>query len=84
MGWRNDQAATLYYVEALDEGNPENKVDYRDEVLQWKAPFTSAPSLIKTKQRFAGIMWGMKLLRSPWINGMIRATPKPIYSIRLM
>jgi hypothetical protein len=55
-------------------GNPENKVDYRDEVLQWKAPFTSAPSLIKTKQRFAGIMWGMKLLRSPWINGMIRAT----------
>jgi hypothetical protein len=35
--------ATLYYVEALDEGNPENKVDYRDEVLQWKAPFTSAP-----------------------------------------
>jgi hypothetical protein len=61
-----------------------NKVDYRDEVLQWKAPFTSAPSLlIKTKQRFAGIR-GMKLLRSPWINGMIRATPKPIYSIRLM
>jgi hypothetical protein len=44
MGWRNDQAATLYYVEALDEGNPENKVDYRDEVLQWKAPFT-APSI---------------------------------------
>ena len=59
MGWRNDQAATLYYVQALDEGNPENKVEYRDEVLVWKAPFNEDPSLlIKTKQRFAGIMWG--------------------------
>lgn len=59
MGWRNDQAATLYYVEALDEGNPENKVEYRDEVLQWKVPFKEKPSLlIKTKQRFAGIIWG--------------------------
>ncbi|MBX9887386.1 MAG: prolyl oligopeptidase family serine peptidase [Flavobacteriaceae bacterium] len=59
MGWRNDQAATLYFVQALDEGNPENQVEYRDEVLAWKAPFNEDPSLlIKTKQRFAGIMWG--------------------------
>jgi hypothetical protein len=36
MNWRNDEA-TLYYVEAL-EGNPENKVDFRDDVFQWKAP----------------------------------------------
>ncbi|SEA90185.1 Dipeptidyl aminopeptidase/acylaminoacyl peptidase [Flavobacterium gillisiae] len=59
MNWRNDDAATLYYVEALDEGNPENKVDFRDEVFQWKAPFNENPSLIlKTKQRFGGIIWG--------------------------
>ncbi|MDG2433243.1 prolyl oligopeptidase family serine peptidase [Flavobacterium sp.] len=59
MSWRNDQAATLYFVEALDEGNPENQVTYRDEVMQWQAPFTEKPSLlIKTKQRFAGIIWG--------------------------
>ena len=59
MGWRNDQAATLYFVEALDEGNPENKVAYRDEILDWKAPFNENPrALLKTKQRFAGIMWG--------------------------
>jgi hypothetical protein len=31
MDWRNDQAATLYYVEAIDAGNPENKVDFRDK-----------------------------------------------------
>jgi hypothetical protein len=36
--------------------------------------------LIKTKQRFAGIMWGMKLLRSPWINGMIRNTKTYLFN----
>lgn len=59
MNWRNDEPATLYFVEALDEGNPENKVDFRDAVFLWKAPFDKAPSaLMKTKQRFAGIIWG--------------------------
>lgn len=61
MNWRNDEAATLYFVEALDEGNPENKVDYRDIVMQWKAPFNQEPTeLLKTKQRFGGIIWGNK------------------------
>jgi dipeptidyl aminopeptidase/acylaminoacyl peptidase len=59
MNWRNDEAATLYYVEALDEGNPENKVDFRDQVSLWKAPFQKNPSqMLKTKQRFGGIIWG--------------------------
>jgi hypothetical protein len=53
MDWRNDQAATLYYVEAIDAGNPENKVDFRDEVWQWKAPFDQNASSAKTKQRFS-------------------------------
>jgi hypothetical protein len=26
------KAATLYYVEAIDAGNPENKVDFRDSM----------------------------------------------------
>jgi dipeptidyl aminopeptidase/acylaminoacyl peptidase len=59
MNWRNDEAATLYFVEALDEGDPENKVDYRDQVSEWKAPFDQSPSLLlKMKQRFGGIIWG--------------------------
>jgi len=57
--WRNDQPATLYYVEALDQGDPAIKVDYRDEVFQWKAPFNENPiSILKTPQRFGGIIWG--------------------------
>ncbi|MEI6276466.1 MAG: prolyl oligopeptidase family serine peptidase [Prolixibacteraceae bacterium] len=59
MTWRNDQGASLYYVEALDGGNPENKVDYRDAVYQWNAPFEAEPVLLaKTIDRFEGIIWG--------------------------
>ena len=58
MGWRADKPATLYFVEALDGGDQANKVDFRDEVFLWEAPFNTNPtSLIKTKQRYGGIMW---------------------------
>lgn len=59
MSWRNDKPATLSYVVALDEGNPANKVDFRDEVFLWNAPFnTEATSLVKTPQRYSDIIWG--------------------------
>ncbi|WP_447637914.1 prolyl oligopeptidase family serine peptidase [Flavobacterium microcysteis] len=59
MNWRSDAPATLYYVDALDGGDPANKVDFRDEVFLWQAPFTSNPtSLAKTAQRYGGIVWG--------------------------
>lgn len=59
ISWRNDEPATLFYIEALDGGDPANKVDFRDEAFTWKAPFDSNPkSFFKTPQRFGGIMWG--------------------------
>ena len=59
LSWRNDKAATLVWTVALDEGDPEKKVDFRDEVFQLDAPFTgNAKSILKTKNRFAGIEWG--------------------------
>jgi dipeptidyl aminopeptidase/acylaminoacyl peptidase len=59
MDWRSDTPSTLYYVEALDGGDQANKVEFRDEVSLWDAPFTSGPvSLFKARQRFAGIAWG--------------------------
>jgi hypothetical protein len=67
---RNDQAATLYYVEAIDAGNPENKVDFRDEVWQWKAPFDRF-ACAKTKQRFSGVIWEMQLPQLLLMNGTI-------------
>ncbi len=57
--WRNDKAATLIYTKALDEGDPKNEVEYRDEVFQLEAPFKSeGTSLLKTLNRFSGIEWG--------------------------
>ncbi|KOY87400.1 aminoacyl peptidase [bacterium 336/3] len=59
MSWRADKPATLAYVEALDEGDQSKKVDFRDEVFLWDAPFNqTAKSILKTPQRFAGVMWG--------------------------
>jgi dipeptidyl aminopeptidase/acylaminoacyl peptidase len=59
MNWRADAAATLSYVVALDEGDQSKKVDFRDEVYLWNAPFTGEPtSILKTQQRFGGILWG--------------------------
>ncbi len=59
MVWRSDKAAELYFVEALDEGDQAKKVDFRDEIFVWTAPFSESPkSIFKTKQRFAGVTWG--------------------------
>ena len=59
LEWRSDQPATLVFSEALDEGDPKNEVEYRDEVKQLDAPFNGTPvTLLKTINRFAGIQWG--------------------------
>ncbi|HRG18562.1 MAG TPA: prolyl oligopeptidase family serine peptidase [Flavobacterium lutivivi] len=59
MNWRSDKPSTLSYVVALDEGDQAVKADYRDEIFSWDAPFANEPkSVLKTQQRFAGIIWG--------------------------
>lgn len=59
FAWRNDKPATLYFVEALDEGDQAKKVEFRDELFVWDAPFINEPtSLMKMNQRYAGIQWG--------------------------
>lgn len=59
MAWRADEAATLYYVTALDHGDPAEIVSFRDELFTWKAPFEQAPtSLVKIPQRYNRIIWG--------------------------
>ena len=59
MSWRTDKPASLSYVVALDEGDQAVKADYRDELFSWDAPFTeNVTSLLKTQQRFGGVLWG--------------------------
>lgn len=59
MNWRDDKPATIYWAEALDKGDPEVKVDYRDAVYELQAPFNGKEKLLlKTINRFSGITWG--------------------------
>ncbi len=59
FSWRRDKAASLVYATALDEGDPKNKVAFRDEVFQLEAPFNGAgKSILKTVNRFSYITWG--------------------------
>ena len=57
--WRSDKPSTLYYSIALDNGDPSIKVDYRDALYQWKAPFDD-PSIFLTKvnNRINSVYWG--------------------------
>ncbi|HET9742338.1 MAG TPA: prolyl oligopeptidase family serine peptidase [Terriglobales bacterium] len=53
--WIPTKPATLIWAEALDEGNPNKKADYRDRLMLLSAPFTSQPvELVKLQQRFRG------------------------------
>jgi dipeptidyl aminopeptidase/acylaminoacyl peptidase len=57
--WISSQPASLMWVEALDGGNPKEKVPRRDRLLAIKAPFKGEPAeLFKTEQRFTGIQFG--------------------------
>ncbi len=58
MTWCSNQPSTLVWAEALDKGDPEVAVAYRDEVFQLEAPFTGSPkSILKTINRFWRIDW---------------------------
>lgn len=61
ISWRSDKPSTLYWAEALDEGNPQNEVSHRDQVFELDAPFKGTPkSLLRTIGRFYRIQWGDK------------------------
>ncbi|WP_140937349.1 S9 family peptidase [Sphingobacterium lumbrici] len=72
MGWRSDKASSLYYVEALDEGDATKKVEFRDELFTWEVPFSSLPtSLMKLADRYSGVLWGDEentLVYSSWYD----------------
>ncbi len=58
ISWQPHHDAMLYWAEALDGGNPENKADYRDRIIRLNAPFDQSPQEIaKTVHRFSGIEW---------------------------
>ncbi|EME30116.1 serine-type peptidase [Galdieria sulphuraria] len=56
--WRANVDATLCWVQALDQGNPKNQVEYRDALYCISAPFNDHPILLfKLKWRLEDIDW---------------------------
>ncbi len=59
FGWRSDVGSTIYFVEALDGGDPNKDMPFHDEVFTLSSPFNGVPnSLIKLPLRYSGVRWG--------------------------
>jgi dipeptidyl aminopeptidase/acylaminoacyl peptidase len=54
--WLPAKAATLTWVEALDGGNPKEKVPNRDRIMEQTEPFLQQPQEVaRVKERFRGM-----------------------------
>lgn len=61
--WQNDAPAVLWWVEALDGGDPATAADFRDQLFTLQAPFTSDPVAgPRLKLRYSGLTWGNDVL----------------------
>ncbi|MGE5199899.1 MAG: TolB family protein, partial [Rhodospirillaceae bacterium] len=59
--WNPAEPATVFWVEALDGGDPKREVPARDRVLSLKAPFSGEPAeFARTAFRFSGVSWTEK------------------------
>lgn len=59
FGWRNDQPATLYWLEAQGGGDPDSNTRVSDVLWQHGVPFTTAPQkLMDLAWRFNQVLWG--------------------------
>ncbi len=58
--WIPTEPSSVYWVEAMDGGNPKETVPHRDRVMIARLPITSAApqELMKVEQRFSGIEFG--------------------------
>jgi dipeptidyl aminopeptidase/acylaminoacyl peptidase len=90
--WQPLAPATLIWAEALDNGDPKNKVPNRDKVMTISAPFSAAPAeLAKTEYRFGGVSFtdsGAALVTEndrakrwtrTWIIDKPGATPRKVW-----
>jgi dipeptidyl aminopeptidase/acylaminoacyl peptidase len=59
FGWRNDQPATIYWVQAADGGDPKRDAPVRDRIYTEDAPFTGeGKPVADSALRFRGVEWG--------------------------
>lgn len=59
--WRASAPHTLYWVEALDGGDPMAEVEHRDRLMRLAAPFDGDPEeAFRAEHRIVGTGWGAK------------------------
>ncbi len=80
--WREDQPASIYYVQALDKGVGRSKAEYRDAVFTTTPEGNDTPKeLFKTKMRFRSVDWGNDQLALVYENsGVLRRTRMDTYN----
>ncbi|WNB18523.1 S9 family peptidase [Marivirga arenosa] len=70
FSWRNDKNATLTWVQSLDNGDPNEKVEKRDALYSWHAPFNETPSIVfSTALRFNEAIWvndTLAIIKEKW------------------
>jgi dipeptidyl aminopeptidase/acylaminoacyl peptidase len=58
VNWRPLKPATLVWVEALDGGDPDKQVPFRDKMMTLSFPFIAEPmEIMKIKERYSDIEW---------------------------
>ena len=59
FGWRSDESATIYYVQAFEKGFGRTKAPYKDALFTTSPDDNGTPKeLFKTRMRFRNIIWG--------------------------
>jgi dipeptidyl aminopeptidase/acylaminoacyl peptidase len=67
ISWRCDRPSTLYWVEALDGGDPDNEVPERDALWELNAPFLDPPTALwRSQYRFRRVCWGRDDVALVW------------------
>jgi dipeptidyl aminopeptidase/acylaminoacyl peptidase len=71
VGWRSTSPNTLFWIEALDGGNPVAEATHRDKLMSLEAPFTGkAKEVFRAEHRIIGSgSWGEKegmLMLTQW------------------
>ncbi len=57
VSWRPDRPATLVWVEALDGGDPSNRVEHRDRLVTAGAEAGAPTELARLEQRIGPVRW---------------------------
>lgn len=70
VNWRSDHPASLYWVEALDGGDPKLEMAVREQIYHLDAPFSGTPEKsISLKYRLSGVDWlngELAVVRERW------------------